>query len=319
MVFASGAAQLVHYDMYRSDDLLFGLGSGCQGSMEILLQRLDAWNDWQPLTRLVTAHDARREEELLLVVSTDISGLVAGSGVFLTDKQVFGVPGDGQQQALAHLAQARMASTEADSGMPGAGYFIEHGVPGADLLLLRQPPAPSLLLLGAGPDSQPVAQLASFLGWDVFVVDHRSYYAQIQRFAGARMVSDSGPAGAIAFLDQEAGAGRQLCAAVVMSHNLAMDRAYLAALAESRIPYIGLLGPASRRERILAEPGLADRSLHGRLRSPVGLNLGAATPEAIALSIIAEIQATLTNCGTTASLSAPAMLTRSKASWTHAP
>jgi xanthine dehydrogenase accessory factor len=82
-------------------------------------------------------------------------------------------------------------------------------------------------------------------------------------------------------------------AAVVMSHNLVADGRYLAALATSAIPYVGLLGPAARRERLAAELGPLAEALRPRLRAPVGLDLGGGTPEAIALAIVAEIQAAL--------------------------
>jgi xanthine/CO dehydrogenase XdhC/CoxF family maturation factor len=82
-------------------------------------------------------------------------------------------------------------------------------------------------------------------------------------------------------------------AAVVMSHHLIADGRYLAALARSRVPYVGLLGPAARRERLFAELGPAAEALRSRLRAPVGLDLGGRTPEDIALSIVAEIQAAL--------------------------
>ncbi|MGH8313982.1 MAG: XdhC family protein, partial [Steroidobacterales bacterium] len=80
-------------------------------------------------------------------------------------------------------------------------------------------------------------------------------------------------------------------AAVVMSHNLDSDARYLRALAASSMPYIGLLGPAARRRRLLADLGAAARQLGDRLYGPVGLDIGARTPEAIALAIVAEIQA----------------------------
>jgi xanthine dehydrogenase accessory factor len=80
-------------------------------------------------------------------------------------------------------------------------------------------------------------------------------------------------------------------AAVVMSHHLIADGRYLGALARSSVPYVGLLGPAARRERLIAELGEAAKDLRVRLRAPVGLDLGGRSPEAIALSIVAEIQA----------------------------
>jgi xanthine/CO dehydrogenase XdhC/CoxF family maturation factor len=79
-----------------------------------------------------------------------------------------------------------------------------------------------------------------------------------------------------------------------MSHHLHSDQAYLDALAaHAAIPYIGLLGPAPRRARLMQELGEKSRGLEGRLHGPIGLDLGAKTPEAIALAIVAEIQAVL--------------------------
>jgi xanthine dehydrogenase accessory factor len=98
----------------------------------------------------------------------------------------------------------------------------------------------------------------------------------------------------------------------VMSHHLATDRAYLQALAGSSIPYVGLLGPAARRERLLGDLGNAAAALRPRLRAPVGLDLGASSPEAIALSIVAEIQAALPGGIRTWPLG-PARLSRSQA------
>ncbi len=83
-------------------------------------------------------------------------------------------------------------------------------------------------------------------------------------------------------------------AAVVMSHHIATDLAALQALATTQIPYVGLLGPASRRSRLLADLGTATAAKFGtRLHAPVGLELGGRDPASIALAITAEIQAHL--------------------------
>jgi len=147
---------------------------------------------------------------------------------------------------------------------------------------------PNLLLCGAGPDAEPVVALAVMQGWNVTLVDHRPAYIDATRFAqGARLLrTDADELDGAANLDE-------MDAAVVMSHHLLADGKYLAVLARSKIPYVGLLGPAARRERLFAELGSAAESLRPRLRAPVGLDLGGRTPEAIALSIVAEIQAVL--------------------------
>jgi xanthine/CO dehydrogenase XdhC/CoxF family maturation factor len=79
-----------------------------------------------------------------------------------------------------------------------------------------------------------------------------------------------------------------------MSHHLKSDEAYLRQLAEAGVPdYVGLLGPQVRRARLAGALGPLDAALKSRLRGPVGIDIGASTPESIALSIISQIHAWL--------------------------
>jgi xanthine/CO dehydrogenase XdhC/CoxF family maturation factor len=151
---------------------------------------------------------------------------------------------------------------------------------------------PRLLLLGAGPDAMPLVEFAGLMNWQVTVLDHRPAYAVPERFPRARRVSLR----LSADLPQELQA-QPYDAAVVMSHHLISDQAYLAALADSSVPYIGLLGPAPRRIRLLSEIGDKAAALSGRLYGPIGLDIGARSPEAIALAIVAEIQAVMAGRG----------------------
>ena len=145
-------------------------------------------------------------------------------------------------------------------------------------------PAPNVLICGAGPDAEPVVSTALGLGWRVSVVDHRPAYAAAARFPGAQVRrGDAGKLRRTVSLED-------FHAVVVMSHHLPSDVAYLAELAEAGVPhYVGLLGPHARRERIAHELGAAAERLRPRLHGPVGLAIGAVTPQGIALSIIAEI------------------------------
>jgi xanthine dehydrogenase accessory factor len=295
-VLATGSARLARYNSRGPEDLLFGLGSGCEGAMDILLQRLDDANDWQPFKRLALAWRAQRAQTLVLVVHSTRPNVPPGTGAFAGDHQVFGL---GTAAAMDRGTIESLCRLAAALPHQNHNQFLPQALPGIDLLAMRQLPPTRLLLLGAGPDAQPVAELAAFLGWNVTVIDHRSQYAQAERFPRAAAVLDGGPR-ALALLLEEAGSApgiesrpASLSAAIVMSHHLATDRAYLQALAGSSIPYLGLLGPAARRERLLGDLGAAAAALRPRLRAPVGLDLGAGSPETIALSIIAEIQAEL--------------------------
>jgi len=284
VVFERGAASLVSYDMRTPDDLLFGLGSGCEGSMDILLIRLDPARDWQPMSRLAQAWQMRRSASVLLVVKSGDPLVPAGSGCFPADGEVFGIAECRQENS-----RARLRHLVSSLNLEGPTRLLVGVVPGVDLLLLQQARPVQLLVLGAGPDARPVVALATQLGWSVTVVDHRSHYAQLEHFPGAAAVLDGGTTAAAEMLKGP----NDFAAAVVMSHHMNTDLAYLRVLARSDVPYVGLLGPAQRRAKLLSELGSDAERLTSRLRAPVGLAIGADTPEAIAVSIVAEIHAAL--------------------------
>lgn len=284
-VLKSGESKLVSYEMRGPEDMIFGLGSGCEGAMDILLQRLDRENDWQPMGRLAAAWRGQRETAMALVVRSTDPTWPAGASVFGDVDAVFGAarPSVASMDAMCMLV--RQLARE-----PGSRYLAQT-LPGVDVLLLSQPAPTQILLLGAGPDAQPVAQQAAFLGWRTTVIDHRSHYARPMNFPDAAAVRDGGPDALTKILSTPGAEG--FAAAIVMSHHFATDLAYLRVLADCAIPYVGLLGPAVRRDRILEQLGLPATLLRPRLRAPIGLDIGAATPETIALSIVAEIHATL--------------------------
>lgn len=156
-----------------------------------------------------------------------------------------------------------------------------------------QPPVP-LVIFGAGHDAMPVARFAKELGWHVTVVDSRPAYATPDRFPMVDAVIISHPESITESVTLD-----NRTVAVVMTHNYLHDRELLKTLLPSQLRYLGILGPKSRTERLLQELrslGIIPTHEHlRRLYGPVGLDIGADTPEAIALSIIAEIQAVIAN------------------------
>lgn len=282
---ATGAARQVSYDMRTPDDLLFGLGAGCEGAMDIFLQRVSAENLWQPLARLSENWKAHRAESVALLVRSALDELPVGT-VVTPDGAAMTPTGPTRSasqelQCITQLVQSHAAEKSAN--------LVAQVAPGVDIFLTGADLPPRLLLLGGGPDAVPVAELAQFLGWKTTIFDHRAAYALPERFRGAERVC----------CDRPEMAGRRLHfddyqACVVMSHHLNSDLHYLKAAAAADLRYVGLLGPPARRERLLADLDAGERdALRARLHAPVGVDIGANSPESIALAIVTEIHAWL--------------------------
>lgn len=275
-VLATGTTHVASYDMRGEDDLLFGIGSGCEGAMQVLLQRVGPAEEWQPLAQVAACIEARRAGTLALIVDGFAAGRAWWAG--------------GGDAPWAEPQAVRDARTAEDS----RPQLLECRIGGAPVRVLVMPLAlpPHLLLCGAGADAVPLARLAVGLGLRVTVCDHRPALATAERFPLCEV--RCAPAGEFDAMV----ATRQVDAAIVMSHHLPADLEYLRALAaRPGIAYVGLLGPAARRERLLADLGPLAAGLRPRLRAPLGLDIGARTPEAIALAAVAEIHAWIAGRG----------------------
>lgn len=273
-VIESGTARRVTYDLRDPNDLIWGLGAGCEGAMHVLLLRVGPDEQWQPLEHLVRAFRAHAPTAVGIVAESRDARVPLGT-LALPAAHGVGWLTDPEREAL----EAARHSSE-------PGWFEQLGRYRLFLLPLALPPR--VLVLGAGPDALPMVRFAAELHWKVTVADHRAALAVPARFPSADRIIVA-RAGMLA--DSVDLAGFQ--AAVVMTHQLDADREYLRVLARTRLSYIGLLGPAARAERLLRELGADGASLRGRLHAPVGLNLGGRSPEAIAVSIVSEILAFL--------------------------
>ncbi len=278
-VIGTGRARLITYDLRNPDDLIWGMGAGCEGAMRILLLRVGPQEHWQPLVTLAGALAAHEPAAAGIVAESADPSIPPGT-LILTHGETEVLPASARQRLL----QPELIEAVREARRASAPGWLE--TRGCRVLLLPLSLPPRLLLLGGGPDAQPVADFAARLHWKVTVADHRPGYAVPARFPSAERVILTRPEA----LSQEVELAR-FTAAVVMSHHLPTDLQYLRALCRSAPPYIGLLGPPARREKLLAELGTEAVRLRERLRAPVGLNLGGRSPEAIALAIVAEILA----------------------------
>lgn len=149
-------------------------------------------------------------------------------------------------------------------------------------------PPTALWICGASDDSRPLLRMAKELGWFVGLLDHRPAFARPERFPEADAVRAGHPAQIIPGLPLDA-----RNAVVLMTHNYTKDLEALRLLLHSSAGYLGLMGSRARGTKLLAE--LAGEGIHAddRVHTPVGLDLGARSPEVIALAVLAEIQAFL--------------------------
>jgi xanthine/CO dehydrogenase XdhC/CoxF family maturation factor len=194
-----------------------------------------------------------------------------------------------QTLSLRTVVRGRVGEREVRVGDTLIASTLTGPVEVADSFCETLTPAPRLLVVGAGHDARPVARLAAELGWWVDVYDWRQALATAERFPEAHVHLVSGERLGEA-LTREPG-----CLAVVMAHHLDYDAAALdVLLRDERVAYVGLLGPRHRSGQVLAlleSRGRLSPAQRTKLRAPVGLDLGAEGPEAIALSVISEVHA----------------------------
>jgi xanthine/CO dehydrogenase XdhC/CoxF family maturation factor len=154
-------------------------------------------------------------------------------------------------------------------------------------------PPISLVVVGAGNDAISIMQIATVLGWEVKVVDGRQTHAKAERFINACQVLVSKPE----LVLQQISIDNRTCF-VLMTHNYQYDLQMLKALLATQVHYIGVLGPKKKLLKMLdalkQEGVILTEAMLARIYGPTGLDIGAETPEEIAVSIIAEIQAAFT-------------------------
>jgi xanthine dehydrogenase accessory factor len=285
-VIETGEPRIVSYDLFGPDDLLWGLGIGCEGAMRILLLRAGPDRDWQPLTHLARALASHTPTAIGIVVESTWPELPIGAVALPEGASTSSFPANLSPQARAVLAGPPVRSALEESARSGRTCWVEGQAPLWKMFALPLTLPPKLLILGAGPDAAPIVDFAARVNWKVTLVDHRPAYADPTHFPMAERVILARPEelGNVVGL-------KHFAAAVVMSHHLPSDLSYLRTLAETRIPYVGLLGPIARREKLLNDLGEGAEQLRVRLHAPVGLALGGRGPESVALAIVAEIHA----------------------------
>jgi xanthine/CO dehydrogenase XdhC/CoxF family maturation factor len=279
-VVAERRAAAVRYDLRDEADDLWGLGIGCNGLIGVFLQPLFAAEGYEPFASIAGHMLAGHGAAIATVIEAGTDGPVPGATL---------VQAGGASRAWGIDAAAiDRFEIGCEAALRTGSASFRRDESGAGVLYAPLKRVPRLLLLGAGLDAIPVVNLAHEMGWIVTVADHRPAYTQRAGFERAHEVRMVEPRTLRETLDLDA-----FDAIVVMSHHLATDQAYLEQIVDSRSLYIGVLGPPARKRKLLDALGDRAGSLRTRLKGPVGLDIGADSPESIALSIVAELHATL--------------------------
>ncbi len=282
-VMAGAPPELVLYDGDASEDVAFGFGLGCRGTVRVLLERVPG-----PASRALEEVVRARRSRCTVAVVSHLPAAVPADVVHLTLDDGGTSWTDAADPSLAE--QLREGAAEAlRTGCGGAHTAPEEGA-GSETFVEVIEPQISLLIAGSGADAVGLCRQGVAMGWEVTVLDRRPARLAADRFQGAHALISCQPAEAPERIRVDSGT-----AAVILTHNLFEDRELLAPLLLSDAFYVGLIGSRARTARLLEDVvrdhGPFTPQQMARLYTPVGLDLGAESAEELALAIAAEILA----------------------------
>jgi hypothetical protein len=277
--------KLVSYDTSNEDDMSIGIQLGCAGIIQVLFEPIDPDAHNNPIELIRMSLLSRQKAVLLTLFNIDDNAADQPGTCMLMEQNesVTGNISAREIQGIFHpdlrdaLSSGKSFFKTYDNTTNAITGFIEY----------MNPPI-SIVIVGAGNDAMPMMQLADMLGWESRIVDGRHTHAKTERFEAACQVLVSKPEGVLDKIPVD-----HRTAFVMMTHNYNYDFAMLKALLPLDIPYIGMLGPKKKTERMMDEIRgsgmmITDKML-GKVYGPTGLELGAETPEEIAMSICSEI------------------------------
>jgi len=275
-----------------SDDDAFAVGLTCGGELDVLVQHVD------PTTQ---PHLADALDEVVQGRPAAVAQVVDGPDDLLgstlsvrgDDRAAYGsVAGGPADRAVADRARALLrAGRTARADIGGAGEECPERL---SVLVHVAATRPRMLIFGAVDFAAALSQVGRFLGYRVTVCDARPVFATVARFPHADEVVVDWPHRYLERTEVD-----ERTAVCVLTHDAKFDIPLLRRALALPVGYVGAMGSRRTHDQrllLLREAGASGRQL-ARLRSPIGLDLGARTPEETALSITAEIVAQ-TNQGT---------------------
>jgi xanthine dehydrogenase accessory factor len=277
----------VTYDTREESNQQLGIGLGCNGVIDVLIEPVDPQDKENPVT-LFNSLITSREPVALATVFEAGSGI--GEKLLLTSSGEWS--GGFSDEVLKNEVRTTLSNLFETKKSEAKKYFSQGKESEVFIELIQ--PAVSLIIFGGGFDARPVSELAKSLGWTVSVTDECVAHIAPLFFPTADKLTLCQRE----FIDRDFDI-TPYTACVLMSHNYEYDRDVLRKLLKTTTPYIGILGPRKRFDKMLSEFKTQDISLTGqdfqRIHSPIGLDIGAEAPDEIAVSIIAEVQSKFSN------------------------
>jgi xanthine dehydrogenase accessory factor len=259
---SDGKPRLLHFGV--SDDTAWDVGLACGGKITIFVEPLDtAW--WQQLS-------AHADQSFSTI--TILSGDLAGAKVLIADTVYASRP---------LPAELLTAFTQAAHACPAT---IHTQIENHEVLIEVYRPQPRLIIVGGAHVAQALDQYAQILGFTVYLIDPRQAFATAERFPKVRQISHEYPDKALKTIPLDS----QTYVAV-LTHDPKIDDPALQTVLPSPVAYIGILSSRRTHEKRLTrltELGV-DPALFSRIHTPIGIEIGAQTPEEIALAIMAQI------------------------------
>ena len=278
---------LISYDATSEEDLVWGFGLGCNGTVQILLEKLDHSLNLSPLNLIAQCLNNQKTGAIATIFAVKGKlNLKIGSRLLIYPNDT--IYTNIQNQELKNALSADTIAVKNNRKSTVNQYQLSSGSVEVFIEVIKPPT--SLIIFGAGRDVLPVVKLAKAIGWQVTVVDCRAQETTYQRFALADNI----------ILTRRDVISQQISVndntvAVIMTHNYFDDCDIIKFLLPTQIPYLGVMGSKNRIAQIIEELNPPQIQLE-KLYSPIGLDIGADTPAEIASAIITEIQAVLTKC-----------------------
>jgi xanthine dehydrogenase accessory factor len=284
LAIAKSESSLITYDTTEDDAYQIGVGLGCNGIIEVLFTPIDFSNKNNPVEVLKSCVDSIRQTHLLItIISLSGKWALVKPGDIMAYRDIASL--DIFEDAnIASQLQAKI-EWHAQESISGPQEF--QSSEGKKLVVFIEVLLPEiqLVLMGHQYDVYPLSMLAKVLGWRVIMVTN-PLKVNSNLFSGIDQILESDQFAEIPI--------DQYTAILLMSHDFKTDKLNLTNVLRTEVSYIGMLGPKVRAEKIFRELAEEGKSVSAenleRIHAPAGLDIGALSPEEIALSLTAEIR-----------------------------